>query len=287
MSTRKKEIKVQNAIKEITKLMSQKYQIDISTYDLSFLEKLLKKRLLFVDSKSIENYIDYLSNNRKEAEHFFETLNITYSEFFRDPLTFAILEKIVFPKLIEEKSDIGEIRIWSCGCATGQEAYSIAFLVDKLYSKRTKPMQFRILATDISRNAIEIALGGTYKADAVENISLRMLKDYFICSGDSYTVIPKIKKMITFSTYDLLNSSSKYPPESIFGNFDVVFCSNLLYYYQSNIRQLMFKKLISSLGEKGYFVTSDVERGFVSSCDRLHNITPSVSIFIKAIGGVL
>ena len=105
--------------------MSRVYGKDLSHYDESFLAKSTETRRTVTAIGNADMYCDYLSDNADEAEQFFRSLNITYSEFFRNPLTFAVLEQRVLPGLIEEKQEScpAEIRVWSAGCAAGQESY--------------------------------------------------------------------------------------------------------------------------------------------------------------------
>ncbi|MGB5156777.1 CheR family methyltransferase [Desulfobacterium sp. N47] len=155
---------MEEALKEIIRVMYQQYSMDISCYEESFLVQSIDKRLVANSISGHEKYSGRLAEDHMEAEDLFNSLKICYSEFFRDPLTFNLLEQIVLPNIIEEKIKSGctEIRIWSVGCSAGQEAYSVAMLLDELIEMRSIPLHFRIFATDNSEAEVLSVKNGTY-----------------------------------------------------------------------------------------------------------------------------
>jgi chemotaxis methyl-accepting protein methylase len=277
----KEDLIINKALNDIERVMYQTHGREISMYDESFLIKMLKKRLNATGVKTVKTYLGYLAVNSSEAEEFSALLNINYSEFFRNPLAFALLEQWILPQLIEEKSGGEEIRVWSAGCAAGQEAYSIAILLDKLDVSRANRVRFRIFATDISESSLALAREGVYDADAVQNVRLKHLAKYFTKQGDTYTITPELKDRVNFSTYDLLDKLSVNPPESIYGDFDIVFCSNLLFYYRPEIREFILHKVQPSLSAKGYLVTGEAERAFVAKTDGFRMVAPPAAVFQK------
>lgn len=275
-------------VKKIIKVMNQIHGKEISMYDESFLTKSLKKRWVETGVETAVAYCNYLEKNSIEADALLASLNINYSEFFRNPLTFALLEQWILPRLISQKSGGGEIRIWSAGCAAGQEAYSIAMLMDKFGSANGNSIRFRIFATDTSQAALSLARDGVYDTDAVQNVKLKQLRDYFIKRDETYTISSRLRDNVTFSTYDLLDKSSANPPGSIYGDFDIVFCSNLLFYYKPDSRHFILHKVQQSISENGYLITGEAERGLVGKRDRLQMVAPPAAIFqIKHMRGVL
>ena len=268
-------------MQQIVKAMSGTDK-EISCYDESFLVKSLEKRLAATSCATIADYCEYLSVHDGEAEEFARSLNITYSEFFRNPLTFDVLEQRVLPALIEEKLELGrsEIRIWSAGCAAGQESYSIAILLDELISARKIPLSFRIFASDISDESLASARRGVYDAAALQNVKLKHIQSCFESHNGSYLIDGRLQQKIEFSYYDLLDTRSSCPSGSIYGDFDIVFCSNLLFYYRPEIWQLILKKVCCALSRGGYLVTGEAERAIVERTS-LSEIFPMSAVYRK------
>ncbi|SHE34383.1 CheR family methyltransferase [Alkalibacter saccharofermentans] len=260
------------------------YGLDISKYDISFLKRAVEKRCSITETKNISDYIQYLSSNSDEATILFQSLNIIHTEFFRNPLTFAHLEQWILPRLMEEKSDNNELRIWSAGCSSGQEVYSIAMLIESITSKKQIKKRYRIIATDISESALHAAKKGEYNEKDIQMIRVKDLNDFFVKSGEKYKVCDRLKQHVSFSTYDLLDNRSACPQESIFGNFDLVVCSNMLFYYKPNYQHNMVKKLIDSMDEHGYLITGEAEMQIVAKFKDLFLVVPPSPIFKKRRG---
>ena len=248
---------------EIIRVMSQAHGRDISWYDESFLAQALEKRRAVTASQTAAAYLAYLAENSAEAAELCRSLHITYSEFFRDPLAFALLEHVILPRLVAEKSGRAEIRIWSAGCAAGQEPYSVALLLDDLARAREQPIPHRIFATDQSEAELAAARQGVYAAAAVQNVRLRHLHDYFTQQGETYTISARLRDRLDFSIHDLLDLRFASPRVSIYGDFDIVFCSNLLFYYQPDIRQFILDQVYHALSPHGYLVTGAAETAIV------------------------
>ncbi len=267
---------------QIVEVMSR-HGMDVACYDETFLGKSLDKRVAFVASPSVEIYLDWLAGNRAEAIDFFASLDICYSEFFRNPLAFVLLEQMILPGLINElgKSGRTELRIWSAGCAAGQEPYSLAILLEDLAVARGAAIPFRIFATDGSETALAAACRGVYEEATVQNVCLRRIHSYFSRQGESYVFDPRIKARIDFSVYDLLDPHSVSPPTGIYGDFDLVFCSNLLFYYKLEVRCLILNKIRRSLSENGYFITGEAEKTIVEQAGGFRAVVPPAAVFRK------
>jgi len=267
-----------HAILEMIRIMKETYKKDLTIYDDAFLVKSLERRMTGININQ-SDYPSYLQENRHEAELLIASFQIIYSQFFRNSLTFAVLEQLVLPQLLSRKPENGEIRVWSAGCSTGQEAYSIGIMLEELSQASSKPMRFRIFATDLSQEAIDIARTAIYDEDGVSNIRMKHLNSYFVKQGEAYAVAPGLKQKIDFSKYDLLDSHSSNPPDSIFGDFDIIFCCNLLFYYRTDVRRTIVRKLKRSLAEGGYLVTGEAESVFIGRDEELKILSSSIPIF--------
>ena len=255
--------------------------LDISMYDESFLYASIRKRVVETGRRDVADYGAYLMENRAEADGFYRALCVGHSEFFRNPLTFAMLEQRILPTLMAEKKQAGhgEIRIWSAGCAAGQEAWSVAMLLEELGGAGEPPVPYRIFATDRSASELAVARGGVYSAEAVGNVRSRHLHDYFSPQGESFEVAARLRERVDFSCYDLLDAGSSSPDASIYGDFDLILCCNLLFYYRPEIRQQILGKLCRVLLPGGYFVTGEVERDTVTPQNDLRPVAMSAPVF--------
>ncbi|PKM89429.1 MAG: chemotaxis protein CheR [Firmicutes bacterium HGW-Firmicutes-12] len=270
---------MKNNLSKIIAVMKHTHFRDISIYDQSFLLKAFEKRLIATGVYNADDYFNDLEKNSTEAEAFYSSLHITFSQFFRDSLTFALLEQFILPRLISSKNDGSEIRIWSAGCSSGQEAYSMAMLFSDLAEVSGKELRLRIFATDISQEVLAAGRAGEYDQHAVQNVKMKQLNKYFIKQGESYTIVPKLRQYVNFSTYDLLERSSANPPESIYGDFDIVICSNLLFYYRSDLQQVIINKLQQAMSVLGYLVTGEAEKNLVENITKLQMIATSSTVF--------
>ncbi len=243
-------------------LLMRSLGIDVSRYDESFLDKSLRERLRETHCCSVEEYCSLLGQKTEEEMIFFESLHVGYSEFFRNPLTFAVLERLILPSLVMKMKSTNrkEIRMWSAACAAGQETYSLAILLEELKSNDTDKLDYRIFATDQDESRINEAIRGHYAAAALRNVSLKRAGEWFDAQGDTYTIKPGLKENIDFSVFNLLSEQLSCPPASIFGDFDLLVCANLLFYYKPEFRKLILEKIDGCLASGGYMVTGEAER---------------------------
>jgi chemotaxis methyl-accepting protein methylase len=170
----------------ITELLLKTHSVDISKFDETFLEKIIRKRITETLCNSEETYCALLEQNEKEATVLFDSLFISYSEFFRNSLTFSVLEKIILPTLIAKKTKTKrkEIRIWSAACATGQETYSLAMLLKEYQNGDDEKINFRIFATDYCESEVNDAKKGEYNIEALNNLCLKRINQWFTKKGD-------------------------------------------------------------------------------------------------------
>ena len=256
---------------------------EFSIYDPIFLGKAVSSRIEAVKAKSPKEYWVNLTDNPEEKRNLLASLRVGFSVFFRNPLTFAVLEQLVLPSLIEhaKRPEFGEIRIWSAACSAGQEAYSTAILLDEAEKDHGRSIPFRIFATDISEADLEEASRGIYDVQSIQNVSLRHIQNYFSRQGHIYTIAPRLKDRLDFSVYDLMDGNSACPPVSIYGDFHLIFCSNLLFYYSDEARRFMLDKVWNCLAPGGYLITGEVERAIAEQRDGLHSIAPPAAVFQK------
>ncbi len=196
---------------------------------------------------SIEDLIDELrSGNRQLISQVVEALSFSDTAFFRNYDVFFQFENTILPKLKEKCRAAKKLNIWSLGCSTGQEAYSIAMSIDK-NSKIFSNWNINILASDLSSLAISKAQHGVYSNFEVQTgLNAKMILDYFTKSGDAWIISDKIKKMVEFRCYNLLEEAI------VRSKFEVIFCRNVLRYFTQDLQDELLKRICEKQPQGGY-----------------------------------
>lgn len=266
---------------ELIEMLQQSRGLDVSIFDREFLEMTFSKRCEATTDGNEVAYLQRLGADGPEAERFMRSLYVSYSEFFRNPLAFALLEQVILPGLVESARTTGrgELRAWSAGCATGQEAWSLAILLDELTRGLDRPVPYRIIATDRSEPDLETARAGAYGVEAVGNVRARHLRDCFSQQGTLFTLAPHLRNRVDFSTFELLDSQAIYPTASIYGGFDLVLCSNVLLYYRRETQALILDKLRRCLAPGGYLVVGETERPMVERSGGFRAVAHPAAVF--------
>ena len=275
---------METIICNLTESLKQSHGIDISPYENSFLMKSLKDRRSEKSFLTATDYVDLLKTDDKEAHLFLESLHIGFSEFFRNPLTFAFLEEFILPQMWAEKKRNGEnqIRAWSAACASGQEPYSLAILFDEMVEMQKQTPEIRIFATDNNPEALLRAQNGIYHLSSLNKVSFKRIRNYFTPSDDSYEIRPNVKKYVDFSYFDLLSDQRACPTPSIYGNFDLVFCSNMLFYFKAESRKAIIEKISKTMAHGAFLVTGETERDIFLKCN-FKEVFVNSAIFKKSV----
>ncbi len=262
-------------------LLKKQHGIDVSMYDENFLDRTIMQGAEKAGCCTSEEYSHILADSKTEIRLFVDSFQISYSAFFRNPITFAVLERIILPEIIFSKRNkkSKEIRIWSAACAGGQETYSIAMLLEGLNNDREKT-EYRIFGTDQDEAQIKMARLGEYDTASIGNVTNKLVKQWFIQRGNTYAVIPELKKNIGFSVFDLFSEQYSSPPDSIFGGFDIIICANLLFYYNTDFRKIIIDKIRGSLAENGLVITGEAERDILIN-NKFKEAYPHSGIFKK------
>ncbi|MET7013971.1 chemotaxis protein CheB [Uliginosibacterium flavum] len=224
-----------SALKKIFVLLRAQTSHDFSLYKPSTIHRRIERRMAVHQIDSIEHYVKYLQQTPQEVESLFRDMLIGVTNFFRDPEAFKILEEQVIPRLFENKPAGSVIRVWSTGCSSGEEAYSIAILLQERVEALKQSYTLQVFATDIDSNAIATARAGLYPASIASDITPERLARFFSAEADgsAYRIHKSIRDMLVFSEQDVI----KDPP---FSRLDLLCCRNLLIYLGSELQ----KKLI-------------------------------------------
>jgi len=241
----------QNSLKKIIKLLNKKENLNIDKYKEETIIRRIQKRMLLIHSDSLEEYIDYIHSNPKELYELKQDLLIGVTEFFRDSEAFETLE-IYLDSYLKDKPQHYELRIWSVGCSSGEEVYSLAILIAKISKKLNKMFDIHIFATDINNISLEKARKGFYSKESLKNIDKNLIDEYFVKVDNGYKVIQQLRQQIVFTNHNILND----PP---FINQDIIICRNVLIYILPNIQKEILTLFHHSLKEDGLFFLGSSE----------------------------
>ncbi len=232
-----------NAMNKIFMHIRNRKGHDFSLYKESTVNRRIARRINIHQMEKLSEYLLYLRENPHEIDILFQELLINVTNFFRDKNAFDSL-KNALKKLVEEKSDYDNIRVWVPGCSTGEEVYSIAIIIHELMEELGKVLEVQIFGTDIDPDAIKIARSGTYQNHVSEDITSERLKKYFIQKDNLYVIKNEIREMAVFAPHDVL----KDPP---FTKIDILSCRNLLIYLKSDAQQKVLSNFNYSLNNDG------------------------------------
>lgn len=206
---------------------------DFSQYKRSSVLRRIERRMRVTRINSLSDYLEYITEHPPEIKELFKDLLISVTNFFRDSEAFDNLQETVIPKLFEGKDSKDNVRMWVPGCATGEEAYSLAMLVHEYAQTLSNPPQIQIFATDIDQEALNAARTGYYPETIAADITTERLYRYFKKEGSEYRVKQNISSMILFAAHNLL----KDPP---FSKLDLISCRNLLIYLNRDLQSEVF-----------------------------------------------
>lgn len=245
----------------ILNILKEQRAFDFSGYRVSMLERRIQKRIKATKSKKIDDYFEFLKQHPDELDKLIDVFTINVSCFFRDTLSFEYIDNVIIPSIILKKLHVNDnsLRIWSAGCSLGEEPYSIAIIIKEFLEKEKPPLNVNIFATDIDKKALKIASDGNYGVKSIRNVKYTYVDKYFTKKDDIFSISPDIKKMIQFSFFDLIDKKRSVPSDSIFGDFDIVFCRNVLIYFNLEHQELIFDKIYKSMNKDSYLILGEAE----------------------------
>ena len=233
-----------NAEGRIHQLLHRKFGIDFDQYKPAMFGRRLARRMSLIKESEVDSYVELLERDSNELKNLYEDMLIGVTEFFRDPEAFEELQHRVLPRVIESAMDHGELRIWVAPCATGEEAYSLAILIDEMIQQRQISLSVKIFATDVNELCIETASRGVYQKDRLANVSHARLKKYFLQNEDGYQILPALRQQVVFATHDILQDAP-------FTKLNLVSCRNLLIYWKPNAKKKALSLFNFSLRDSG------------------------------------
>lgn len=225
---------------------------------------LIETRLArILQENRFNNFEDYLQfmrfrSNGKDINRLLDAVTTNETYFFREMEQFNVLISGIVPYLLEQKKDLKNVKIWSAACSTGEEPYTISMM---LVEKLKRQEYFEIYASDISEKALSSAKEAVYSSYSVRNTPESYLMKYFSNSGQSYALDSSVKKHVRFMNVNLIDENKT----RAFRGMDVIFCRNVLIYFDVKAKQKAVSNLYNSLNPGGYL--------FVGTSESLHNVT--------------
>jgi two-component system CheB/CheR fusion protein len=227
--------------------------IDYSAYKPATINRRVRGRMSAVGSPSIADYTAMIDRDPVEYDRLIDSLLIKVTEFFRDARLWDHLRTTVLPPLLETARDDGrELRIWSAGCSTGEEAYSLAMSVAEATRDGAPDPEVRIFATDVDRAAVAFGRRGVYPAGALRNVAAPLRARYFMRSNEGFEVVRRIRSRMVFGEHDL---STRVP----FPRIDLLLCRNVLIYFTVPLQRAALETFAYSLRTDGQLVLGTAE----------------------------
>lgn len=254
-----------NDFSKLSSFIYEKCGIKLPDSKKIMIEARLRKRLRDLNIDSYSEYCQMLfssRNDNKEITQMIDLVTTNKTDFFREPRQFNFLSDIALPEL-EDKYGAGTkrpLRIWSAGCSTGEEPYTISIVLNE-FAKEKNKFSYNILATDISTHVLEIAKLGIYEEERTQVIPSPLMHKYFLKSKNKekkvVRIIPELRKTIDFQWLNFMDNNF-----SITGKFDAIFCRNVIIYFDKETQDRLIAKLIDFLVPGGYLFLGHSESIF-------------------------
>ncbi|MDH6099686.1 PAS domain S-box protein [Anabaenopsis sp. FSS-46] len=238
--------------------LRQSRGFDFTGYKRSTLMRRVHKRMQYLSIETFGEYLDYLEVDPEEFNHLFNTILINVTAFFRDISAWEYLAKQVLPKIVARKNNSDPIRVWSAGCASGEEAYTVAMLMAELLGIEECRQRVKIYATDIDEEALNQARQAVYSAKDIQLIPWGLQEKYFESTGNNYVFRQDLRRSVIFGRHDLLQDAP-------ISRLDMLVCRNTLMYFNSETQSRIMARFHFALNDGGYLFLGKAEMLLVHS----------------------
>jgi chemotaxis protein methyltransferase CheR len=251
-----KAVMTSDDFKRLSSFIYKEYGIKMPEIKKTMLQSRLHKRLRELNMTNYKEYVEYLfskEGQQSEVIHMIDMVSTNKTDFFREPVHFDFLHSDILPEIVMGDKPNRAVKIWSAGCSSGEEPYTIAISMSEfsLLNPGTS-FDFSILATDISTRVLRSAVDGIYKEPRVEMLPITLKKRYLLKSKDrtspTVRIIPELRRRITFQRLNFMDSHYSVPD-----NFDIIFCRNVLIYFDRDTQERVINKLCTKLKPNGIF----------------------------------
>lgn len=244
--------------------------VDFSHYKQPTIERRMLRRMALHKFTRISEYLELLQRQPHEINLLYQDILIHVTSFFRDPESFRVLTENVFPKLVEQRKPGEPLRVWTPGCSSGEEPYSLGISLLEFLGDRANETPVQIFATDISDTAIDLARAGLYSESAVRPVSPDLLRRYFNPSDGKFHISKRVRDLCIFARHDL----TRDPP---FSRVDLVVCRNVLIYIDQPLQKRLFSMFHYALKQGGFLMlgsaeTVGLQSDLFSAVDKKHRL---------------
>lgn len=241
-----------DVLREVLALVRARTGNDFSQYKRPTILRRIARRMQVNEVHNFSDYLHVLRERPQEITALLRDFLITVTSFFRDREHFEVLAREIIPNIFERKNRQELVRVWSVGCATGEEAYSLAVLLTEHADRLPDPPGFQVFATDIDERAIAEARDCLYPASITLDVSAERLRRFFVKEGERYRVVKSLREMVLFAQHNILRD----PP---FSRIDLVSCRNLLIYLNREMQERVLATLHFCLRPNGYLFLGSSE----------------------------
>jgi chemotaxis protein methyltransferase CheR len=262
--------------KTISRLIEGQVGIKLPAGKRLMLEGRLHKRVRALNYAGVNEYVENLFEDGqfdREIPHLIDVVTTNKTDFFREPSHFAFMREIAVPELLKQRSR-AELKIWSSACSTGMEAYTTAMVLDDMTRKGFR-FRFRILGTDISMTVLRAARTAIYTIDTLAPVPPDFIKRYFLTSrdrdSDEVRVVPELRRTANFMRMNLMDTN--YPVDR---DVDIIFCRNVLIYFERETQRKVVEQLCSHLRPGGYLMVGHSESMIHSVVPGLKQVQPTI-----------
>ncbi|MCK4643127.1 protein-glutamate O-methyltransferase CheR [bacterium] len=241
-------------IHEIFDILKKKFDSDFTSYKINCLSRRIKRRMMLCKLEDIDDYISLIRIDEKEVNVLYKTITINVTRFFRDEATYDYIYDTILPEIADRR----HLNIWSAGCASGEEPYSIAMLLQNYKITKGANFRFTVFATDIDTPSVEIAQKGVYTPKSLFSVTGRFRNVFNMFSqrqGNYYHIIPEIREKVEFKIQNLINSSWDV-------KFDLILCRNVFIYFSRELQNQILNTFRKHIRDDGQLVLGRVETIF-------------------------
>jgi two-component system CheB/CheR fusion protein len=225
---------------------------DFSAYKLTGLLRRIQKRMRALEVESYNDYLDYLEVHPQEFWPLFDTVLINVTSFFRDPAAWSYLASQILPRILEEKPAPKPLRLWSAGCASGEEAYTLVMLMAEALGEEALRQRVKIYATDADERALNMARQASYDAKQVTGVPEPLLAKYFEPAGNRFVFRPDLRRCVIFGRLDLVQDAA-------ISRLDLLVCRNTMMYFNGEAQQRILARFHFALNRNGYLFLGRAE----------------------------